>query len=359
MNRFSDNPRAHRWLRMLSAASNLSASAVKALIERAEQRAWTRAPQPSVESAIEPRGLAPRSELQPVRVRLPSGRELHWQGVAREADLAALAAASRANEASSFEVLGRHAQALARLEQSQRRLLRRLAALEQQSDLTLLGALRGLAQLEQQVKATQAQARQQRTVLSGTRRAQRSGLAALTRTTRLQSFNAAVSTLEATAFGNKGAVLDETNLLLASVQWLGGNLEPVLRGLGWAGGSETSVAGWLGPLLGLALVSATVGQRQQERFISGEVTLTQQNLDDLVLPVVVFVALRDRIARGTRAEFERRTDIPATAVVVEGPVGVRVEARVSDSVLGVVALGLAARESVRVVWTVDTGAGGG
>jgi hypothetical protein len=363
MKRILDNQQLTALLSSLSGDEELPTNA-KALLDAAKRRARAGSAAPRVVErlpAVPPPVAMPRlAPSRPLDLRTSSGRRVRVLApeIAQRSELMAFGDAAAANEQRSFLTLTRHASALDALGEGQQRLEQQLQAVQQQVDVALLGSMSGLARLDQRTATVQAHAAQQQ-----------AEIAAQARDAQVQSFNGAVSTLQTTAYGQTGDPLHPTNLLLAGSQWLGGNLESVLKRLGWVTGSAATPFALLGPVLAFLLVQVTVGRQQHERFVSGRVTLEAKPGGGigaggpffLAAPgpaVSVTVSLQDRIAPGAFEAFRGRTDIAVSTAVVAGDPSVQTAARVRDGVLEVVSM-TPLVAPVSVVWTVDTGAADG
>jgi hypothetical protein len=256
----------------------------------------------------------------------------------------------------ALAAIERQRQALELLRRSHQELSKKVTALQERSERTLMTLLQELAGVNEGLRVVQVQAqtiRAQR--LSAQRLAirQQRQLRALATTSRLQQVTAVVNSVQGSAFGAKGSILATNNLLLAANQLLWIFLDPVLRSVGIIEGTSPSLAVWLAPLGSLVTGQLVLGNRQHVRFISGVTRFDTQS--------VVFESLRDRIADDLWPEFQRRTDVPVTVAPLDRIPGRDPIASVENGVLRIeIPIGiLHAGVTIRVAWMVDTGADGG
>jgi hypothetical protein len=175
-------------------------------------------------------------------------------------------------------------------------------------------------------------------------------------TSRLQQVTAVVTSVQATAYGRRGSVLAKDNLLLAGNQLFWIFLDPALRSFGLLRGESTGFVTWLAPLGTLLTGHLMLGNRQHVRFISGMATFVGKTR-------LARISLEGRIAGSLWPDFQRRTDVPVTTVVLDPEDGLGSAAIVREGVLQVLITvaddGPDAVElptTVRVAWMVDTGA---
>jgi hypothetical protein len=227
---------------------------------------------------------------------------------------------------------------LQELQRSHDELTRKVDALEKRSK-SLLGALDQLKDLPLQRLALQSQVQ----------------------AARIQQVTGVVSNIQAAAFGETGKVFTRNNLVLAGNQLFWIFLDPVLRRFGVISGTSPSIVTWLAPVGSLLTGQLALANQQHVRFISGVATVTPGT--------VTFDILRDRIADGFWEEFQRRTDVAVTAVVL-GQARLVAFAEVRQGVLRV---GVTLPDvdpllsppapppvqPVRVAWIVDTGVASG
>jgi hypothetical protein len=308
------------------------------------------------------RAPRPARTARPLRLRLPDGRTLpvaFAPALATRQELDALGRASAAEHHRASRLDEQQQRSIEQLAQAHQALARRMTELEAQGDLALVGMLRGLADVRQRLSTTavvqsQALAAQRRSVRAlVTRQGQRvrGQLRAQARVAQIQKVNAAASSLQSAAYGQKGELFARNNLLLAGNQLLWGFVDPILRGLGLWSGAAPSPLAWISPLASLITGGLTLGRFQHVRFLAG-VAVFDGSTD------TVRVALSDRIGPADFAEFRRRTDVPVTVMpldrkplpvegqVVEGTLVLRLERGSAGGGVG------------RVAWTVDTGVGG-
>jgi len=261
--------------------------------------------------------------------------------LARSGDaLRQTASPAAANARQLSATIERQRQKLQQLQRSHDDLAQKVEALEKRSK-SLSGALDQLKELPQQRLALQSHVQ----------------------AARMQQVSGVVSNVQAAAFGEKGSVFTRNNLLLAGNQLFWVFLDPVLRRFGVISGTAPSIVTWLAPVGSLLTGQLALANQQHVRFVSGVSTVTEGT--------VTVEILRDRIADGFYEEFQRRTDIAVTAVVLDEASFVAF-ASVRQGVLrlGVTRAGIddvgllsppaqPAPQLVRVAWIVDTGVGGG
>ena len=265
------------------------------------------------------------------------------------ADRQSASSAPFTNERGLSAAIERQRKELQALRRSHEDLTKKVEALEKRSK-SLLGVLDQLNELPQQRQALQSQVS----------------------SARIQQVAGVVGNVQAAAFGDAGSIFTRNNLFLAGNQLFWIFLDPVLRRLGVISGTSPSVITWLAPVGSLVTGQLALANQQHVRFISGVATVTP--------PKVTFDVLRDRVADGFYKEFQRRTDIPVTAVVLDNapfvpfaevregvlrvgatPIDIPVPSPPDDDG-DVVVVSLKAASgptTVRVAWVVDTGAGRG
>ena len=258
------------------------------------------------------------------------------------------------DESEMRATLQRQDEALASLRQSHEELTRKVAALQAQTDRSLLSMLQEIGGLEQKLDASKAREQLLRAEnLSARKTAAREQqkLQSMATTARIQQVTSVVHSVQAAAYGQKGSLLATDNLLLAGNQLLWLFIEPLLRGAGVALGPSPSLATWLSPLGSLLTGQIVLGGRQHVRFISGVATFDGKTQ-------VIDVPLRDRISSGFFREFRRRTDVPVTvAPLLDTATPTFAIGAVRDGVLRLQKTGL--RQAGSVAWMVDTGVEGG
>ena len=300
------------------------------------------APPPRKAAAL--RAPAARRMPQPgpdreIQIQLADGRRLRARiapGVARRRDLAAVARATAENDRRAFGALRRQRAAIEDLRRTNDELTKKVAALEQRADLALAG-------LVQEFKLSRDQIGQMRELAFQSVKSQ------------IQSASTVLNTLQATAYGDKGSVLSTNNLLLAGNQLFWNMLEPALRAAGVVNLSTATVIAAVAPLATLFTGGILLGDRQQERFLSGITTFTKTGTQRQFLRLP--------------ASLRGRTDIPVTVSALD-PIDApfSLTGRIVDSDLEIQLLiatppppvtGLIVPPpppvSVRVAWTVDTG----
>ena len=238
-----------------------------------------------------------------------------------------------------------------------------MTELEARGDATVAGLVQGFSELDRRARAlAPAQLQQGRQLLQLMQDTTQQALQ-----TQIRGITSVVNTLQATAYGDKGALLSPNNLRLAVSQLFWNLLDPVLQAAGLVTPQTATVLAALAPVGTLVTGALLVGGRQQERFVSGvsQVPLSGGPVRE---------SLRGRIADGLWPEFSRRRNVPVTATVVEprGITNAFVSANVNGGVLEIGPAILPGRvtsllitrlapaggplTSVTVAWTVDTGA---
>jgi len=256
------------------------------------------------------------------------------------------APAISANQRQLLDTIERQRKALRQLRESHEDLTKKVEALEKRTK-SLLGVFDQLNALPEQRQALESQVS----------------------SARIQQVAGVIGNVQAAAFGDAGSIFTRNNLFLAGNQLFWIFLDPVLRRLGVISGTSPNIITWLAPVGSLVTGQIALANQQHVRFISGVATVTP--------PKVTFDVLRDRVADGFYEEFQRRTDIAVTAVVLDNAPFVPF-AEVREGVLrvGVTPIGgdvlsppdngdvveffaAPAQITVRVAWVVDTGAGRG
>jgi hypothetical protein len=330
------------------------------LVARARQRLEARpreVPGPPA-PLVPPRPLPVLSPPRPLQLRLGRRKvRVAAPQVALRQDLVALQRTTAYNDRQAFQAAARQQRELEALARAQKQLADRVDAVEERSDTALLDLLGRLGGLEQQVSAA---AVQQRSV--GTRVARQGRvLRAQQSAVHLQKVTAAVNTVQGAAFGEKGSVLGTNNLLLAGNQLLWGFVDPLLRFAGLDVGPSPSLLAWLAPLGSLLTGAATLGRRQHVRFVAGTETVTEGT-------TALRIPLAGRIAGATFDRIRLRTDIPASARVLDpttlasfmgAPIAPKQEV-LAAVVEGFLLLRMAPPgRTIRVAWMVDLGDDGG
>lgn len=208
---------------------------------------------------------------------------------------------------------------LEQLRESHEQLARKVAELEERTNLAMNGLLENLKGLQLQAFESQ-----------------------------IQQVTSVINAVQATAYGDRGGILTTNNLLLAGNQLFWIMLDPLLRQLGLTRDSEPSAAVVLTPAGTLVTGHLLLGNRQHVRFISG-VTRLRPGQD------VSFETLRNRIGADLWPEFQSRSDIPVQARVLAPPDALVMSASVRDGVLRIV-VEKGGNQSARVAWLIDTGA---
>lgn len=256
------------------------------------------------------------------------------------------APATSADHRQLLDTIERQRKALRQLRESHEDLTKKVEALEKRTK-SLLGVFDQLNALPEQRQALESQVS----------------------SARIQQVAGVIGNVQAAAFGDAGSIFTRNNLFLAGNQLFWIFLDPVLRRLGMISGTSPSIITWLAPVGSLVTGQLALANQQHVRFISGVARVTPPN--------VTFDVLRDRVADGFWKEFQRRTDIAVTAVVLDSAPFVPF-AEVREGVLrvGVTPIGgdvlsppdngdvvefsaAPAQTTVRVAWVVDTGAGRG
>ena len=203
-----------------------------------------------------------------LRLRVAGGRTVEAQvtpAPARQDDVAALAFACAANEGAAFQLLGRHARAIAELERATEELRAAQQELEQRADVALvelLDRLVGLGRTVRGVRRAQAVGAGAARRAARDRRAMSASLRRQAAEVRSQKFSAVVQSVQSAAYGQRGSLLAPNNLLLAGNQLLWSFVDPILRTLGlWDGAGPSPLAG-LAPLGNLLTGAAVLAPRQ-------------------------------------------------------------------------------------------------
>lgn len=245
------------------------------------------------------------------------------------------------------------------LKRSHQQLEEKVAALQQQANLSLLDMIERLTQLGGQVRtmavrsraAQAAQARATRDVKSlAVRRIKE--LRTLQAKERVQSVRAAVTSVETAAYGQKGSVLKKNNLLLMGNQLLWTFVEPVLRSTGFVTPATATLIASLAPVGQLLTGAATLGRQQHVRFISGVSSFEPGQQ-------LVVERLRPFVADALWPAFARRTGVPVTVTPLNGG-ATGFAARVQDGMLIIertsFLLSGGSGGAARVAWMLDMGA---
>jgi hypothetical protein len=241
---------------------------------------------------------------------------------------------SRTNDQRHTAVIERQRDDLERLQRSHEELTRKVEALEKRSK-SLLGVLDNLKDLPRQQQELQWHLE----------------------AARVQQVAGVIGNVQAAAFGQPGSIFAPDNLLLAGNQLFWMFLDPMLRRFGVIRTSGPSVVSWLAPVGSVVTGQLVLANRQHVRFISDVTRVTPGGSTEELL--------RPRIADGYWEEFQRRTDVLATAVVLDRPTR-RASAVVRGGVLRVFVVSGGASDAVltsgvkapvRVAWMVDTATG--
>jgi hypothetical protein len=238
---------------------------------------------------------------------------------------------------------------LRRLQRSQETLAKRITNLESRADAAVANLAEGLSNLKRRARAlAPAQMLQQQI--------ENAKQAALQ--TQMRGVTSVVNTLQATAYGDKGTLLSKNNLLLAGSQLFWTLLDPVLQTTGLVTAQTATILSAIAPIGTLVTGGVLVADRQHERFISGETEVklsagfgrSSESLDG-------------KIPDDVRETFRAKPNAPAMAVA---PSGFFAFAQVHQGILdievgrllfpGEEGGGEQLPDSVRVTWTVDTGA---
>jgi hypothetical protein len=270
----------------------------------------------------------------------------------------------------TMDIIRQQGEALETLKRSHAELTQKVAALQAQSDRSIVGLLQGISGLEQRLQTAKAHERVLHTHVQSARRLaarQERALSSMTTTARINQVNSVVNSVQAAAFGEKGSLLATNNLLLAANQLLWQFADPILRGVGFALGPSPSLLTWLSPVGGLLTGQLVVGNRQHVRFVSGVVEFDGSFEEKKE-------SLRSRLPDSFFRDFKRRTDVPVTAVPIDDRIpAFAVSAKVEDGVVIVNVLDFSAAVAAggavlsrftlpprgKVAWMVDTGVDGG
>ncbi len=343
--------------------------ALREAAEAAKQRLQapartSRAVRPALTARVLPVLQTPapaRTPVRALRMLLASGRSVSVRlpGVATHADLQAVALVAQQNARRQSHALRLHARAVDALSRDQRTLEDRFEALQAQTDLALLAALRApLAdRVSEALERLAAQERSTRQLQAGLRRERRfQGQLA-----RGQQVREAVSSMQVAAYGRSGNVFATSNLLLGGSELLWSSIDTLLRRAGWWTKPEAVPLTWLGPLLGLAAGHFTLGQQQYERFVSGDLLLeTPGGIDTGGLVFTGEVDLKAHVAKGYWQEFRRRPSVKATARVSDPEaVGIAIAWVEFGTLFVLAASSPKASGQLEVEWTVDVGELGG
>ena len=230
-------------------------------------------------------------------------------------------------------------QQLRHLRRSHEELTKKVEALEKRAK-SWLGVVDDLKELPQQRQALQSQVSSM----------------------RFQQVTGVVGNIQAAAFGDSGSFFTRNNLLLAGNQLFWIFLDPMLRRFGVISGTAPSIVSWLAPVGSLVTGQLALADQQHERFVSG--------VTSVIPGRVSLEGLRDRIADGLFETFQRRTNVPVTAAVLDNArfiaaADVR-QGMLRVSVTAIVvqdaappSIALPAGQGVRVAWVIDTGVGNG
>src|SRR5207249_770977 len=159
---------------------------------------------------------------------------------------------------------------------------RKVTALQEQADQSLVGLVQGFSGLERHVRdvATQAEpfiatasakgspARPPRDVYPGRQLRQVREVQALATRAQIQNVTNIVNSVQAAAYGQKGSVLATNNLLLAGNQLLWSLIDPVLQRAGVVNATSGTVLAAMAPLGSLLTGQLVFADRQHVRFIS-------------------------------------------------------------------------------------------
>ncbi|MBN1612077.1 MAG: hypothetical protein JW940_35930 [Polyangiaceae bacterium] len=318
-----------------------------------------------------PSRLPPLSPAQRFSSRSPSDGPAGPGASASRDDLAALRRISARNDRRAYEAIRQNARAIEQLARSQRTLLKQVAELQKRGDLAVTQrVVEGLATLERraetaqraQARALAARDRSIRELRSSQTRTLRSARLQA-RAARIDKLNSVAGSMQVGAFGAKGDLFATNNLLVAGNQLLWSFAGDLLRTIGLSDPGSSSPLGWLAPLASLATSQVALGNRQHERFIAG--VATGFAWVDKTSKIAARVSLRPFIGSADWDAFRKRTDIVATATLLE-PVSLGkgtgpVRTVVSDGVLLIelAPVGEIGPDAYRVAWLVDTAKPGG
>lgn len=245
---------------------------------------------------------------------------------------------------------------IARLQRSHKELAKRITELEARADAATAGLLQELSDLKRRARElVPKQLAQGRQILEQMRDAKQ-----LMLQTQIRGVTTVVNTMQATAYGDKGTLLSRNNLLLAASQLFWTLLDPVLQSTGALTGQGATIVAALSPLGTLLTGQVLVGDEQHVRFVSGESVVKLSNGRGTSSE-----SLRGTVAEGFWPTFRDKPNAPVIVAVVDPPDlnAAFVRARVSQGVLELDVTATTrtdaaklASDSVRVAWTVDTGA---
>jgi hypothetical protein len=242
-------------------------------------------------------------------------------------------------------------QAIADLRRSHDELAHKVEALQRQANTTLLDLLQGFSAFERRFRAVKAENRAMRLdgqAVKALAVRQAKQLAINKINERVQTFTSAATTMQTAAYGQKGAIWQKNNVLLAGNQLLWTFADPLLRKAGFLRGPSPSLLAVLAPAGMLVTGHVALGNQQHIRFISGIATIPANQFS-------VVEALRNRIADGLWPAFERRTDVPVTVAPLEATGTVIYVGVVRAGLLRITA-SRTREDDTRVAWMVDTGA---
>lgn len=247
----------------------------------------------------------------------------------------------------------RRAKQLDALRQAHIELARKVGELEERANGEALGVLEYLSGLEGRIKKVAGQNRASVIADAATRASVAQQARAQRALETMQAIHAAVnvvSTLQSTAYGQRGSVLSTNNLLLAGNQLLWSYIDPIAKRLGIPLGPSPSALAYWAPLLSLATAWVVLGDRQHVRFISGITVFDTPERRR-------FEGLRSRIAGRLWPEFQKRADVPVTAQPISPFRDVFVFAHVDRGTLRLEAVPRDGGRplGLRVAWIVDTG----
>jgi hypothetical protein len=238
------------------------------------------------------------------------------------------------------------------LRQAHVELAHKVSQLEERAGGESFEVLKHLSSLEGRVQELAVQNQASSAADSATRTSLAQQAKAQRALETMQTIQAAVgvaSTLQSTAYGQRGSLLSANNLLLAGNQLLWTYIDPIAKFLELPVGPAPSPLAYCAPLLSLVTARVVLGDRQHVRFITG-ITEFGPGED-------VRLDLRSRIADRLWPEFQQRADVTVTAQ----PLGPRRNLSVFAEVRhGTLRLNAATRDraklqGLRVAWIVDTG----
>ncbi len=313
---------------------------------------------------------SPTAPLGALMVRLPNGKRRRLSlapGVARYHDVMALQKFSRVTTQQFYQGISDNSRAINALGKSIEKLEKKVEKL-QSNEALIKGLTKRLAELNtgldlvkrnQHASVTQQKqaARQQSLMQERKTRLQE-------RAAQIQKLHATLNSVQTAALATPGDVFSSNNVLLAINQMAWGFAPELLKSLGFNAASLDNPTPWLTPIANLLTTQVLVGRRQQNRFVSGQVSLNNINADFygfFDIGHTAEVNLRNRIAPALWASFSRRDNIPVTTVLVEPqprlPAVLTTFGEVRNGTLFVriVGSGNVVPERVVVSWTVDTG----